>query len=214
MRRELISEIRDEISGTLYERFNLVKKNRLDVMGKIIENGKPSQSIDQFKDLAALVYYYSPEAIDAQSRIGSWEKTARQRLAFLQTTDDPTTDTIKSLSEIVKSAAAEEDASIANCYSSKNVSQDSSGNFIFKDMDAAKAWLSECVAAINNFNNNAENDPIIKIRQKSEEIIGNLDLENRRSKDKIDILDKQIRDELTRSSARQQQVASQTEQEF
>jgi hypothetical protein len=81
-------------------------------------------------------------------------------------------------------------------------------------MDAAKAWLSECVAAINKLNNNAESDPINKIRQKSEEIIGNLDLENRRSKDKIDILDKQIRDELTRSSAREQQVASQMEQEF
>ena len=40
MRRELISEIRDEISGTLYERFNLVKKNRLDVVGKLTENGK------------------------------------------------------------------------------------------------------------------------------------------------------------------------------
>ena len=99
-------------------------------------------------------------------------------------------------------------------HSTKNVSQDSSRNFIFKDMDAAKAWLSECVAAINKLNNNAESDPINKIRQKSEEIIGNLDLENRRSKDKIDILDKQIRDELTRSSAREQQVASQMEQEF
>jgi hypothetical protein len=76
-----------------------------------------------------------------------------------------------SMREIVKSAAAEGDASIANCYSTKNVSQDSSRNFIFKDMDAAKAWLSECVAAINNFNNNAESDPIIKVRQKSEEII-------------------------------------------
>jgi hypothetical protein len=201
IRRELMSEIRDEISGILNARFNSVKKNRLDAAAKLTENGNTAQSIDRFKDLAALVYYYSPEAIDAQSRIGSWEKKARQKLAFLQTTDDPTTDSIKSLSEIVKSVSAEGDLSVANCYSSKNVNQDSSGNFIFKDVDAAKAWLSECVAAINNFNDNAESDPMIKIKQKSEEIIANLDLENRRSKDKIDTLDRQIRDELTRASA-------------
>jgi hypothetical protein len=74
--------------------------------------------------------------------------------------------------------------------------------------------VSECVAAINKFNSDARSDPMIKIKQKSEEIIGNLDLEDRRSKDKIDALDKQIRDEMTRASAKEQQAASQAEQEF
>src|ERR1700730_12275918 len=121
----------------------------------------------------------SPNTI-TRSKLEERRATFCRKLWALQKTDDAINAAWEKLNDGIKKAAVYGDTRISACYDSEHITF-SDKKFVFKSIDGAKVWVTECTDALKAYNLDTQNNPLEIAKKKMDEFTDSLSAANQQT---------------------------------